>query len=391
MAGTTTLQFGADTTMLGTNSSKVGGNVSMDETSTISAAEYVRSTTWDPQVHLVFTIRFWWYSIVIPVGIIGNLLCLLVLLKKQNRKMSCNVYMAALAMADTMVLVSQSGMTVLMNWLPTVFPLDKLNIMCKVFSYSLFSSAYSGTMIILALLVDRVIAVTNPLRAAGILSPKRAMFVTITLIMLAFAYHIPFIFSATMMDHFGLQCICVPGLGYASVMYHRSKIILSGVLPLVAILTMNLTILCAFKSSQRQQKHLSAQRCQSTIKTVSNFSEDSDQMSKGMSKVDPKTATAGHQDRKTSKAERQLTIMTVVLTLSFLCLTMPKYAHHLAWMNIDWQSDQQMVVTFGTSSITTQELYILNSAVNFFLYAMTGSKFRRDFIGMFKCKTADTM
>ena len=367
-------------TMLGTNSSVLETNSIIAETNT---SNMETAATRDPQVDLGFTIRFWWYSTVIPIGIIGNMLCVLVLSKKQNRTVSCNVYMGALAIADTMVLISQGGMTILVNWLTKIINLEKQHIMCKVFSYFVFSASYSGTLIILALLTERVIVVTRPLKAAVLLSSKRAMIVVITLTMVAFAYNVPFIFSAAMVDHFGLQCVCAPGIGQIS--YHVSKVVLCGVVPLVAILTLNLTILCAVKSSQRQQKHLSAQQHQTTKCGALNDCTDSDQGGQVISKDEVKPQIAeDHQKR--SNTERQLTVMTVVLTLTFLCLTMPKYAHQLAFINIDWQSSAQMVITFGWSAITTQELYILNHAINFFLYVMTLSKFRQDLRAMFQRK-----
>ena len=295
--------------------------------------------------------------------------------------------MGALAIADTMTLIGQAGMTIHVKWLTEIIALKKQNIMCKVFAYTLFSASYTGTLIILALLMERVIVVTRPLKAAVLLSSKRAMIVVIILTIVSFAYNVPFIFSAVMADHFGLQCISTPGIGQIA-QYHLSKVVLSGILPLVAIITMNLTILCAFKSSQRQQKHLSAQRHQSTKRGASNDCADSDQGSQVISKdeVKPKIAESHH---KQSNIERQLTIMTVVLTLTFLCLTMPKYAHQFAFINIDWRSSPEMVIMFGASGIITQELYILNHAINFFLYVMTGSKFKQDLRAMFQCKTVD--
>ena len=375
--------------MLGTNSSVLEAISSMAETNTsVVGVNMETAATRDPQVDLLFTIRFWWYITVIPIGIIGNMLCVLVLSKKENHAVSSNVYMRALAIVDTMALIGQGGITILINWLTNVIDLKKQNIMCKVFAYFVFSASYSGTLIILALLMERVIVVTQPLKAAVLLSPKRAMLVVIILTMVSFAYNIPFIFSAVMVDHFGLQCISAPGVGQISAIYHMSKVVLSGVVPLVAILTMNLTILCAVKSSQHQQKHLSAQQHQTTKCGALNDCADPDQSGQVISKDEVKPATAGNQQNR-SNTERQLTIMTVVLTLTFLCLTMPKYAHQFTFTNIDWQHSPEMVITFGWSAMTTQELYILNHAINFFLYVMTGSKFRQDLRAMFQCKTVD--
>ena len=379
-------RFGGNATILGTNSTMLTVKPTMFESNSSTGGLNTEAATRDPQIDLVFNIRFWVYITVIPIGILGNIVCILVVSKKQNRKASSCVYMGALAIADTVVLISQGGIIILVTWLTKIFAADKLNIMCKVFAYSLFSAAFCGTMIILALLAERVIAVTCPLKAAVLLSPRRALIVIITIIILTFTYNIPIIFSATVIDHFGLQCISVPGLGYASAIYHMSKIVLSGVLPLVAILTMNLTILCAVKSSQRQQKCLSAEQHRSMNTISSSISGNPDQRSQAISTDDVNLAIAHHQDHKISKTERQLTVMTVVLTLSFLCLTIPKYAHQLAFINIDWQSSPQMVIVFGWSGTITSELHTINSAINFFLYVMTGSKFREDLKTMFQCK-----
>ena len=344
-----------DATIVTLNSSMSTAHSSMAHTNTsVVRVNMETATTRDPQVDIGFAIRFWWYSTVIPIGIIGNMLCVLVLSKKQNPTVSSNVYMGALALADTMVLISQGGMTILINWLTKVIALKKQNIMCKVFSYFVFSASYSGTLIILALLTERVIVVTRPLKAAVLLSPKRAMTVVIILTMVAFAYNVPFIFSATMVDHSGLHCVCAPGVGHIPAFYHVSKVVLSGVVPLVAILTMNLTILCAVMSSQHQQKHLSARQQRGAL----NDCADSDQGGQVISKdeVNP-TITENHHKR--SNTEQQLTIMTVVLTLTFLCLTMPKYAHqigrvlHKCFSRLDGLQSPPRSCTFSTMLSTS--------------------------------------
>ena len=335
----------------------------------------------DLQIDLWFNIRFWWYITVIPVGIIGNLTCLLMVSMKQNYKMSTSVYQGALAIADTIVLISQGGFVILVNWLTKFFAVNTLNIMCKVLSYFLFSAAFYGTMIIMALLVERVIVVTRPLKAAVLLSPRRAMIVIITIIIIAFAYNIPIIFSATMADHFGLQCVSVSG--YASVIYHMTKVILSGVIPFFAILTMNLMILCAVKSSRKQKKRYAGRKHHNF--TISHISKNSDSRIEVCREDDVKVDVTGRQDDKMSLIEWQLTVMTMVVTLTFLFLTVPKYAQQVAFINIYWLNSCQGLVRFGRSALVTQQLYMLNSAINFFLYIVSGSKFRSDLKTLCKC------
>ena len=48
----------------------------------------------------------WWFVFVFVFGIPGNLMSLLITLKKQNRRISTCVYMAALALVDSVVLIN---------------------------------------------------------------------------------------------------------------------------------------------------------------------------------------------------------------------------------------------------------------------------------------------
>ena len=85
---------------------------------------------------------------------------------------------------------------------------------------------------------------------------------------------------------------------------------------------------------------------------------------------------------KDNNKERQLTIMTVVTTIALLLLTLPKYAHQVVFMNIDW------TISGHRSAFVTHALYILNSGINCFLYVMTGSKFRSDLRTLLQCKAS---
>lgn len=162
-----------------------------------------------------------------------------------------------------------------------------------------------------------------------------------------------------------------------------TKVIISGVIPFFAILTMNLMILCAVKSSRKQKKRHAGRKHHNA--TISHISKKSDPRREVCRKDDIKAEITEHQDDKMSKIEWQLTVMTMVVTLTFLFLTVPKYAQQVAFINIDWQSSFQGLVHFGWSALVTQQLYMLNSAINFFLYIVSGSKFRSDLKTLFKC------
>ena len=58
---------------------------------------------------LMDQLHFWWNVVLIPLGIMGNILCLLVVCQKQHRAISCSVYIAALAVCDATTLAANAA------------------------------------------------------------------------------------------------------------------------------------------------------------------------------------------------------------------------------------------------------------------------------------------
>ena len=366
-----------------------------------SAEEWNATTekvTRNPYVQLVFQLRFWVYVFVIPFGLLGNLLSLLVVCRKQNRALSCSVYMGALAVADAAVLLCQAAL-LLANSKPNGLSHPVLSIICKIFSYMSYSAAFCGVLIILALLLERVIAVTRPLKAALWLSPTRAIIITFIITVIALIYNIP-VYPTT---SFTIQCVSTPGTSRLYTAYQMSKLFFSGLLPFLGILTMNIIILCVVKSGDKSKKQSSAQvqisNVSSTSSAMTITSADDSMVNieirdEFRNTQSPDT-NAGKEARvnlgmthnnQQRRREMQLTLMTVLMSCMFLCLTMPKYVHQLIFININWSGSADTIVTFGWSASITSQLLLFNSAINFYLYAMAGSKFRSDLVKVMRCR-----
>ena len=79
-----------------------------------------------------------------------------------------------------------------------------------------------------------------------------------------------------------------------------------------------------------------------------------------------------------SKHQRQLTIMLLGVTTVFLVLTSPQYIRYIIFSFLNITRDEQ---TFAFATLfyhLTNKLFYTNSAVNFYLYCIAGSKFRTD-------------
>ena len=93
-----------------------------------------------------------------------------------------------------------------------------------------------------------------------------------------------------------------------------------------------------------------------------------------------------NQGRMISKREKQLTTMTVVMTTAFFLCIMPLYVHITVFYFVDWRCDARLTAILWWGSAIAHCLNVLNSAINFFIYVMTGSKFRADLMTLLHLK-----
>ena len=133
-------------------------------------------------------IHKFWLPTVVLLGIPGNLLSFLVMLKQHNRRISCCVYMAVLALCDNLMLAV--GATF---WAKTTIagtgPISSLE--CKVMVYLAQVGSESGIYLILAMSLDRVLAVRYPLNAPMLCTPRRAKITSIVLFISILIFSVP--------------------------------------------------------------------------------------------------------------------------------------------------------------------------------------------------------
>ena len=236
---------------------------------------------------LIKTISFWWVIFIVPTGITGNILCILVMSQKHNRSISCNVYITALAVCDITYLATNACYM----FFNREFGFKQGIIFCKVVFFLLFTSVRSGVMIIVALLVERVIAVTRPMKAAFLLSPKRATIVVLFIVFLTVIFNLSQIISASRVQ--GGLCIAIGSDGVFYVIHNMIAIFLYGLIPWAGVFLLNSIILFTIKSSKiafgKQRK---AELYTKNVSSVSN-SNNQNTSSKGLEfSKDVKTTTS---------------------------------------------------------------------------------------------------
>ena len=94
-----------------------------------------------------------------------------------------------------------------------------------------------------------------------------------------------------------------------------------------------------------------------------------------------KTSSAGMKEN-----EAQLTAMLLAVTFTLLLLTLPQYTRYAIYVVVDYTTTAIDYATFILAYHITNKLYFTNNAVNFLLYAVSGTKFRRDLVTLFSRK-----
>ena len=92
------------------------------------------------------------------------------------------------------------------------------------------------------------------------------------------------------------------------------------------------------------------------------------------------------QGPKVKSSEKQIYIMLLLVTFGFMILTTPTYTiiYVVAYWN--YQASARGLALFYLLYNVAQKTIYTNYAINFFLYVISGQKFRSDLVGLSKCK-----
>ena len=219
---------------------------------------------------------------------------------------------------------------------------------CAAVAYIWNTGVQYGTYIICAMTFGKYFAVRYPHKAASFSTPRATKLTIATLFISCIIYNVPRLFSTKISSI--SQCDAYQG-GKWTIYYYWLSFTVNGIIPLCLLIVLNVMIINEVRKRNKQ------------------FNNPS-------------------QGRGTMKsAEKQLTVMSILVTSAFLLLTTPLYIFQMLSFTINWSISPRKYAHYLLISILTSELYYTNSSVNFFLYCISGSKFRNDFKILFTCKS----
>ena len=281
-------------------------------------------------------INLYWFPALVPLGLIGNTLSFTVMIQPKNRKVSTCIYMAAISINDNLMMCLcfhdylVAGLEI-HEWYP---------IECKCSAFVALFALQNCTYLILAMTIDKYIAIKWPHRAATYSTPGRAKRIAVGLYVSVFIYNIPhFILSSAI----GGQCFAYAVDKLITKVYSWFSFVINVIIPFTLLIHMNFVIVKTVRNSHKMQGSSGVATRQAAMKST----------------------------------EKQLTIMMLLVTTLFLILLCPTYIRFIYLTFAGRDTPFQYANSMLLYQITFK-LYTTNSGINFLLYCISGQKFRND-------------
>ena len=225
---------------------------------------------------------------------------------------------------------------------------------CKIGHTILFTSTFCSTFFILGMTFDRFYSIIQPHKAASFNTVKRAKLTVICITLFSVLYHIPHLFIKS---DVGIQCVPYSGAietDYGK-FYYWLTYVLSYILPFTLLLIMNSVIIHTLLIRVKWNRKPS----------------------------DVERQTEGQGNRiKTSEKHIYLTLMMV--SFMFIVLTSPACIFVIYIMFFDFTKTSTRFAGYYLFYHIGQKALYTNNAINFFLYVVSGQKFRTDLINLFQ-------
>ena len=236
-----------------------------------------------------------------------------------------------------------------LNQVHEVVPMSDVRRACAIIGASFLAGAMCSAHLIVFMTFERFYSIIQPHRAASFNTVKKAKLIIVCVFLFGFSYNIPYLFIT---DNDNRYCIVNNDVAHSleGQFYYWMHFTIGFAIPFVSLIIMNTVII-----------HTLQRRSQWVTSTSQGQGQNEGQS----------------QSQSAKSSDRQIYITLLLVTFAFLILSTPFYAVHL-WVNFANSSSPQFFATYQFLFITATALFFTNNGINFFLYVMSGKKFRTD-------------
>ena len=302
--------------------------------------------------------------VLLVLGTLGNVFSFIILTRKQMRSVSSYIYLAVLSITDTLVLY----VGLLRLWVGELTEYDirdHSDWICKCINMFGYTVSDYSVWLIIAVTVERYIAVCHAFKAPAMCNRQRAakVIIGIGVIILALNFHFIFTTEIRFSSADDMVGQCNPGKGYTRFInfWHWVDAFIYSFLPFVILCCLNGLII---------RKVLLAKRARVVL------SERMHSERQGQSPA--------HRGGRSSESNARLTAMLLTISFAFVLTTLPMNINLILtyyWSSmvnaLDGEDKLRMLAMAAMVRTIAELLMYTNHSMNFFLYCATGQKFRQ--------------
>ena len=323
--------------------------------------------------HNTVAIALWYIHLyctppIIVIGLVGNCLSFLVFTRTNQRHLSSSVYLAALAVVDSTFLLQ-----LMLLW-PTylrVFLIHQQGL-CQLVIYISYVASFLSVWIVVAFTVERFIVCMDPLRRSTMCTTGRAKIVVISLSVFALVAYSYNMWTSTVMVNKHSYKECMIRAQFQSLVDVIGLIdsFITLVLPVLAIIAMNMKIIGKILDFKDQPGN-------SSSSILRKGSSNSFQNSK-LSSDDGCDSGLRQSYSSRGRSQMKVTKMLLVVSTIFLILNVPSHVVRVydtfqTFFNPSYRPPKYLLLCQQFFTF----LFNCNFSVNFFLYSLCGTSFRK--------------
>ncbi len=288
--------------------------------------------------------------IVLPMliltGTIGNGLSFAIMMRKTMRNTGFCFYLATLAISDTVQLYTFGMWYIVIGITHSVLDIS-VYANCKLdYFLNAYSHQYSAWVMV-AVTVERFISVYFPFKTKTLCTVRNAKLICGGLAVILFMLCCPNLLPQSReVTRWGPYSWCEPKIGgnlfvFITKVWPMLNIVIYGLLPSAVMIVMNVMIVTKIRKNTKTGLH-----------------------------------DSGH-----SKKSHQLTISLLVVSTTYVVLTLP-HGFYVIYIENDYENN---VYLYSNSKMfaVLNLCMVFNHAINFVLYCLSGDRFRRELVKMF--------
>ena len=214
-----------------------------------------------------------------------------------------------------------------------------------------------STLCILSMTFERFYSIIKPHKAASFNTVKRAKFITFGNVLFSIVFDIPHLFTTALEGRQSIPFGKAMDKEWGQIYYWLSVLLIFAI-PFILLLLMNSFII-----------HTLSKRSKFVLKQ-GNQGE-------------------GHNEGPSSKmktSDMQIFAILLLVAFSFFVLSMPAFVTIMYVSNVELGDNPELIAKFHLVYNIGHKTHFTNNGINFFLYVISGHKFRSDLVKLFKRK-----